>query len=65
MAIKREETKAFSVKFPISLLEEIDQICASNYTPRTSWLIKAAKTLIEKERVSNTEQLLSKLSDKE
>ena len=65
MAIKREETKSVSVKFPVSLIEEIDQICSANYTPRTSWLIKAARNLIDKERVEGTEQLLTKFADKE
>lgn len=62
MAIKKEDTKAFTVKFPVSLVEEIDQICASNYITRTSWLIKAAKTLIEKDRMKNTDELLAKLA---
>lgn len=65
MAVQKEETKAFTVKFPVSLVEEIDRICASNYITRTSWLIKAAKSLIEKERMKNTEELLAKLADKE
>ena len=65
MAVQKEETKAFTVKFPISLVEEIDHICASNYVTRTSWLIRAAKNLIEKERMKNTEELLAKLADKE
>jgi len=65
MAIKKEETKAFTVKFPISIIEEIDQICASNYITRTSWLIRAAKHLLEKERVETTEEMLAKIADKE
>lgn len=65
MAIKKEETKAFSVKFPVSIVEEIDQICASNYITRTSWLIKAAKHLLEKERMDSTEEMLAKIADKE
>jgi metal-responsive CopG/Arc/MetJ family transcriptional regulator len=65
MAVQKEEKKAFTVKFPVSLVEEIDRICTSNYITRTSWLIKAAKSLIEKERMKNTEELLAKLADKE
>lgn len=65
MAIQKEKTQAFTVKFPVSLVEEIDQICASNYITRTSWLIRAAKTLIERERVKSTKELLEKLADKE
>lgn len=65
MAIKKEETKSFTVKFPLSLVEEIDQICASNYITRTSWLIRAAKQLLEKERIANTEELLARLANKE
>jgi len=65
MAIKKEDSKAFTVKFPNSLLEEIDQICAIDYITRTSWLIKAAKKLVEKERILRTEDILAKIADKE
>ena len=65
MTKKKEEKKAFTVKFPISVVEEIDQICDSNYITRTSWLIKASKLLLEKERLESTEALLTKLAEKE
>lgn len=65
MAKKKEETQAFSVKMPVSLVEEIDQICASNYITRTSWLIKAARELLEKERINKTEEILAKIAQKE
>ncbi|WP_032114116.1 hypothetical protein [Candidatus Paracaedibacter symbiosus] len=65
MAKKKEETQAFSVKMPVSLVEEIDQICASNYITRTSWLIKAARELLEKERINTTEDILAKIAQKE
>lgn len=65
MTKKKEETKAFTVKFPISIIQEIDQICASNYITRTSWLIRASKHLLEKERMDSTEELLAKIADKE
>jgi metal-responsive CopG/Arc/MetJ family transcriptional regulator len=65
MVRKKEETKAFTVKFPKSLVEEIDQICAALYIPRTAWLIKAARLLLEKERTVNTEEILAKISEKE
>ncbi|NRB11574.1 MAG: hypothetical protein HRU35_08245 [Rickettsiaceae bacterium] len=62
MAIKKEETKAFSVKFPVSIVEEIDQICASNYSTRTSWLIRAAKHFLEKERLKGKDEIIAKLN---
>ncbi len=65
MAIKKEDSQAFTIKFPKSLVEEIDQICATNYITRTSWLLKAARELLEKERVSRTEDILAKIADKE
>lgn len=65
MSVKRGETKAFTVKFPIDLVAEIDQICATNYITRTSWLIKAARKLLESERVSNSEEILAKIANKE
>lgn len=65
MAIKKEETQAFTIKFPKSLTEEIDQICAKNYITRTSWLIRAARELLEKERMTKTEDILAKIANKE
>ena len=65
MALKKEATKAFSVKFPLSIVEEIDQVCASNYISRTSWLIRASKLLLEKERIESTEEILAKIAEKE
>jgi metal-responsive CopG/Arc/MetJ family transcriptional regulator len=65
VAIKKEDSQAFTIKFPKSLVEEIDQICATNYITRTSWLLKAARELLEKERVSRTEDILAKIADKE
>ncbi len=64
MAIKKEEMKAFTIKVPKGLLEEIDQICATNYITRTSWMIKAAKTLLDQERIETSEEMLAKLSKK-
>lgn len=65
MAIKKEDTKAFTVKFPQSLVEEIDQICATNYITRTSWLIRAARTVLENERAASTEDIVAKIANKE
>ena len=65
MARRKEEFQAFTVKFPKSLVEEIDLICSSQYITRTSWLIRAAKTLLEKERMPRAEELLNKLLEKE
>jgi len=65
MAIQKEKTQAFTVKFPVSLVEEIDQICASNYITRTSWLIRAAKHFLKNERMRSTEELLANLANKE
>ena len=65
MAIKKEDAQAFTVKFPKSLVEEIDQICAIHYITRTSWLIKAARELLEKERVERTEEIIAKITNKE
>lgn len=65
MAIKKEEGQAFTVKFPKSIVEEIDQICAINHITRTSWLIKAARELLEKERVLRTDDILAKIANRE
>ena len=65
VAIKKEDTQSFTVRFPKSLTEEIDQICAKNYITRTSWLIRAARTLLEKERMDNIDEMLAKISSKQ
>ncbi|MES2215367.1 MAG: hypothetical protein V4485_05080 [Pseudomonadota bacterium] len=62
MATKKEDKQAFSVNFPKSLIEEIDQICAVNCVSRTSWLVKAARTLLEHERMKSKEDILAKLT---
>ncbi len=62
---KKEDMHNFSVKFPKSLLEEIDQICAANYITRTSWLINAAKEVLEKQRRVGADELIRKLADME
>jgi len=59
--VKKEETQAFSVRFPKSLVEEIEVLCAANYITKSSWLIKAAKELLEKERKQRSEELLNRL----
>ena len=65
MTKRKEPKKSFTVSFPISMVEEIDQICASNYITRTSWLIKAAKFLIETDRLESTDELLAKIKQNE
>ncbi len=62
MARIKEETFTFSVRFPVSLVEEIDQVCSSNYITRTSWLIKAAKEKLDRERIDSTENLIAKIA---
>lgn len=62
MARIKEKTNTFSVRFPVSLIEEMDQLCSSNYITRTSWLIKAAKEKIERERTNNTENIIAKIA---
>lgn len=64
MAIKKEEMKAFTIKIPKDTLQEIDQICSTNYITRTSWMIKAAKALLDQERIGSSEDLLARLSKK-
>ena len=62
MARIKEEVCPFSVRLPITLSEEIDQICAANYITRTSFMIKAAKEKLERDRLGNTEKMIAKLS---
>lgn len=55
--IKRKDAKQFSVSFPMSLLEEIDTICKTNYMTRSSWLVAAAREKVGNERLKKIEQL--------
>ncbi|MBP9776457.1 MAG: hypothetical protein KBD36_01235 [Alphaproteobacteria bacterium] len=65
MAKKKEDSHQFSVKFPKSLLEEIDQICSANYITRTAWIIKAAIEKLERERTKSAEDLIAKIASHE
>ena len=65
MAKKKEDSHQFSVKFPKSLLEEIDQICTANYITRTAWIIKAAIEKLERERTKSAEDLIAKIASHE
>ncbi len=60
---KKEDTHSFTVNFPKSLVEEIDVICSSEFITRTSWLVRAARELMEKERKKKSEELLEKLRE--
>ena len=59
---KKEDSHSFTVSFPKSLVEEIDVICAADLMSRTSWLARAARELMEKERKKRSEELLNKLT---
>lgn len=59
---KKEDTHSFTVNFPKSLVEEIDVICSADLMSRTSWLVRAARELMEKERIKRSEELLNKLT---
>jgi len=61
--VNKTPTKQFSVKFPQSMVEEIDTICNATFTTRTSWLLKAAQEKIDKERSEREKQLKAKLTD--
>ena len=65
MAIKKEKLRAISIKLPESLLEEIDQICSATYVSRASWLIRAAKALLENERRTSKEDIIAKITKME
>jgi len=58
----KTERKTFSVKFPIDLVDEIDHICAAQYITRTSWLINAAKKVLNETRKAGADELINKLS---
>lgn len=62
---KKEPVQRFSIQFPVSLLEEIDQLCSANYITRTSWLINAALQLLGKVRAEKTEEMIRKIAEKE
>ena len=59
---KKEDTHSFTVNFPKTLVEEIDVICSADLISRNSWLVRAARELMEKERKKRSEELLNKLT---
>ena len=59
--LKREPSRVISLSFPLSDLEEIDTLCASNFMSRTSWIVKASKEKLENDRESKTTNILKKL----
>ena len=59
---KKEDTHSFTVNFPKTLVEEIDVICSADLISRSSWLLRAARKLMEKERKKRSEELLNKLT---
>lgn len=60
--IKREPSKQFSVSLPLEMVEEIDTMCALNFSSRSSWMFMAAKEKIEKDREKRKIDLIYKLS---
>ncbi len=57
MARKKADLKQFSVSFPKEITDEIDTICASTYVSRSAWLLKAAKEMLEKDRMAKIEKI--------
>ena len=62
---KQENVSQFSVRFPNEVIEEIDQICKSTYITRASWLLRAAKEKLEKERIKNAQEVIDKIAKHE
>ena len=54
---KRELSRQFSVSFPLSILEEIELICAAKFMTRTSWLVQAAQEKINADRIEKMNKL--------
>ncbi|MGV8949396.1 MAG: hypothetical protein ACOH2E_08590 [Candidatus Paracaedibacter sp.] len=59
---KKEDAHSFTVNFPKTLVEEIDVICSADLISRNSWLVRAARELMERERKKRSEELLDKLT---
>jgi len=60
--IKREPSKQFSISLPLEMVEEIDTICALNFTSRSSWIFMAAKEKLERDREKKKVDLRERLS---
>lgn len=54
-----------SILMPVPLLEEIDALCAANFSTRSAWLLQAAKNQLEEERRIKSENLLNNLKNLE
>ncbi len=60
--IKREPARQFSISLPIEMIEEIDTMCALNFSSRASWMFMAAKEKMERDREKGKTDLIDKLS---
>lgn len=57
MARKKADLRQFSVSFPKEITDEIDTICTSVYISRSAWLLKAAKEMLERDRIAKIEKI--------
>jgi len=48
MKKKKTANQVASITVPPEILQEIDEYCAINYIPRTSFFVKAAKEFLDK-----------------
>ena len=60
---KREASKQFSVTIPLTLIQEIDTICAANFSTRTAWMVKAAREKLENDRALKTQIMIEKMQE--
>lgn len=65
MTADKTEKIQISIKVPKSILEEIDQLCKTNYISRTSWFVSAARNTLKHQRTSKMEKILSKIKEME
>lgn len=57
MPRKKGNFKQFSVSFPKEMTDEIDIICSNTYESRSAWLLKAAKEMLERDKIAKIEKI--------
>lgn len=59
----KPEKRQFSISLPVSLIEEIDTVCAATFITRTAWFSKAAQEKLDNDRAEREKRLQEKLKE--
>jgi metal-responsive CopG/Arc/MetJ family transcriptional regulator len=64
-SVKKEASKKVSISIPVTVLEEIDNLCAVKFLNRSQWFVQAGMEKLEKDRFEKSKALLKRLEELE